>query len=61
MLETFSSGLNILMQLASSLNNLGRVHKAMGDLMAAGKAYQEAADIYIMLFGEAHRYVKGLI
>jgi len=41
--------------LASGLNNLGRIHKALGDFPAAGKAYQEAADIYILVYGESHR------
>jgi len=41
--------------LASGLNNLGRIHKVLGDFPAAGKAYQEAADIYILVYGEKHR------
>ena len=40
---------------ASALNNLGAVHKAMGQLEPAGAAYQEASDIYHLIFSADHK------
>jgi len=40
---------------ASALNNLGAIHKAMGALEPAGQAYQEASDIYHLVYSAEHK------
>jgi len=53
--ETFTELEGLHPAVASTLNNLGAICKAMGSLDAAGKAYQEATDIYHLVYSPEHK------